>query len=71
MLNRRVIVSITNEMQKPPRCGNAESKRRGVANLASKKIESVIHADGIDISVITTVGNEEDYIGSAEKSRFR
>ena len=67
----RFEIALSLKIKNRPRCGNAESKRRGVANLASKKIESVIHADGIDISVITTVGNEEDYIGSAEKARFR
>ena len=30
--------------------------------MANKKVESVIHADGVDIAVVTTVGSEEDYI---------
>lgn len=39
--------------------------------MASKKIESVIHADGIDISVITTVGNEEDYISLTDMAKHK
>ena len=30
--------------------------------MANKKVERVIHADGVDIAVVTTVGSEEDYI---------
>ncbi len=37
--------------------------------MAAKKVASVIHADGIDISVVTTVGNEEDYICLTDMAR--
>ena len=39
--------------------------------MAKKKIESTIHADGVDISVITNVGNEEDYISLTDMARRR
>lgn len=37
--------------------------------MANKKVESVIHADGVDISVVTTVGSEEDYISLTDMAR--
>jgi hypothetical protein len=39
--------------------------------MATKKVESVIHADGVDISVVTTVGNEDDYISLTDMARHR
>lgn len=30
--------------------------------MPAKKVEGMIHADGVDISVVTTVGSEDDYI---------
>lgn len=37
--------------------------------MANKKVESVIHADGVDIAVVTTVGSEEDYISLTDIAR--
>lgn len=37
--------------------------------MANKKVESVIHADGVDISVMTTVGDEDDYISLTDMAR--
>lgn len=37
--------------------------------MSKKKVESVIHADGVDISVVTTVGSEEDYISLTDMAR--
>lgn len=39
--------------------------------MAEKKVENVIHADGVDISVISTVGKEEDYISITDIARHR
>ncbi len=39
--------------------------------MANKKVESVIHADGVDISVVTTVGNDDDYISLTDMARHR
>ena len=39
--------------------------------MANKKVESVIHADGVDISVVTTVGNEDDYISLTDMARHK
>lgn len=39
--------------------------------MANKKVQSVIHADGIDIAVVTTIGNEEDYISLTDMARHR
>ena len=39
--------------------------------MAKKKVESVIHADGVDISVVTTIGNEDDYISLTDMARRR
>ncbi len=36
-----------------------------------KKVESVIHADGVDISVVTTVGSEDDYISLTDIVKHR
>lgn len=36
----------------------------------TKKIESVIHAQGVDISVMTTVGSEEDYISLTDIAKY-
>ena len=39
--------------------------------MANKKVESVIHADGVDIAVVTTVGKEEDYISLTDMARHK
>lgn len=39
--------------------------------MSRKKVDSVIHADGVDISVMTTVGNEEDFISLTDMARRR
>lgn len=39
--------------------------------MANKKVQSIIHADGIDIAVVTTIGNEEDYISLTDMARHR
>ena len=39
--------------------------------MANKKVESVIHADGVNISVVTTVGNDDDYISLTDMARHR
>ena len=39
--------------------------------MATKKVESVIHADGVDISVVTTVGSEDDYISLTDMAKHR
>ena len=39
--------------------------------MANKKVESVIHADGVDIAVVTTVGKEEDYISLTDVARHK
>ncbi|MBS7060375.1 MAG: KilA-N domain-containing protein [Faecalibacterium prausnitzii] len=36
-----------------------------------KKVESVIRADGVDISVVTTVGSEDDYISLTDIAKHR
>lgn len=43
----------------------------GVLSMPNKTIESVIHANGIDIAVVTTVGSEEDYISLTDIARKR
>ena len=35
-----------------------------------QQIKSTIHANGIDISVVTTVGNEDDYISLNDIARY-
>lgn len=37
--------------------------------MTAEKIQSVIHADGVDISVVTTVGNEDDFISLTDMAR--
>ena len=37
--------------------------------MSAKKVESMIHADGVDISVVTTVGSEDDYISLTDMAR--
>ena len=37
----------------------------------AKKIESIIHANGVDISVQTFVGSEDDYISLTDIARYR
>ena len=39
--------------------------------MAAKKVESVIHADGVDISVVTTVGSEDDYISLTDIAKYQ
>ena len=39
--------------------------------MANKKVQGVIHADGVDIAVMTTVGNEDDYISLTDMARHR
>ena len=39
--------------------------------MSAKKLESVIHADGVDISVVTTVGSEDDYISLTDIAKHR
>lgn len=39
--------------------------------MANAKIESVIHADGVDITVVTTVGSDEDYISLTDIAKHR
>ena len=39
--------------------------------MVNGKIESVIHADGVDIAVVTTVGSEDDYISLTDIARHR
>lgn len=39
--------------------------------MPTKKVESVIHANGVDISVVTTVGSEDDYISLTDIARHK
>ena len=39
--------------------------------MTTKKVESVIHADGVDISVVTTVGSEDDYISLTDIAKYQ
>lgn len=39
--------------------------------MSAKKVESMIHADGVDISVVTTVGSEDDYISLTDIAKHR
>lgn len=39
--------------------------------MPSKKVESTIHANGVDISVVTTVGSEDDYISLTDIARHK
>lgn len=38
--------------------------------MSAKKVESVIHANGVDISVVTTVGSENDYISLTDIAKY-
>ena len=38
--------------------------------MSAKKVESVIHANGVDISVVTTVGSEDDYISLTDIAKY-
>lgn len=39
--------------------------------MSAKKVESMIHADGVDISVVTTVGSKDDYISLTDIAKHR
>ena len=39
--------------------------------MANKNVQSVIHADGVDIAVMTTVGNEDDFISLTDIAKYR
>ena len=39
--------------------------------MSAKKVESMIHADGVDISVVTTVGSEDDYISLTDMAKHK
>ena len=39
--------------------------------MATSKVEALIHADGVNISVVTTVGSEEDYISLTDIARHK
>lgn len=39
--------------------------------MATNKVEGLIHANGVDISVVTTVGSEEDYISLTDIARHK
>ena len=38
--------------------------------MANKIVHSVIHADGIDIAVVTSIGNEDDYISLTDIAKY-
>lgn len=38
--------------------------------MANKNVHSVIHADGIDIAVVTSIGNEDDYISLTDIAKY-
>lgn len=38
--------------------------------MATKKVESKLNANGIEISVITTVGTEDDYISITDIAKY-
>ena len=38
--------------------------------VANKNVHSVIHADGIDIAVVTSIGNEDDYISLTDIAKY-
>lgn len=47
-------------------------KNRKVKTMAnSKEIKSTIHANGLDISVVTTIGSEDDYISLTDIAKYR
>lgn len=39
--------------------------------MSAKKVESIIHADGVEISVVTTVGSEDDYISLTDIAKYQ
>lgn len=39
--------------------------------MKAKNAQSVIHADGVDISVVTTIGSEDDFISLTDMARHR
>lgn len=39
--------------------------------MSDKKIQSMIHANGLEISVVTTVGSDEDYISLSDIAKYR
>ena len=39
--------------------------------MANKKVQSVIHANGVDIAVVTSIGNEDDYISLTDIAKYR
>lgn len=39
--------------------------------MKAKNVQSVIHADGVDISVVTTIGSEDDFISLTDMARHR
>ena len=44
-----------------------DSQKRAVAN---ENVQSMIHAKGIDITVVTTIGKEEDYISLTDIAKY-
>lgn len=38
--------------------------------MTNKNVHSVIHADGIDIAVVTSIGNEDDYISLTDIAKY-
>ena len=38
--------------------------------MANKNVQGVIHADGIDIAVVTSIGNEDDYISLTDIAKY-
>lgn len=38
--------------------------------MAASKVEALIHAAGVDISIVTTVGSEEDYISLTDIAKY-
>ena len=38
--------------------------------MPTPKVQSTIHANGVNISVVTTVGNEDDYISLTDIAKY-
>lgn len=38
--------------------------------MSAKKVESIIHASGVEIAVVTTVGSEDDYISLTDIAKY-
>ena len=38
--------------------------------MANKNVQSMIHAKGIDIAVVTTIGKEDDYISLTDIAKY-